>query len=146
MFMKYENKIQIISTDRNDETSEESIEAEVNGSKIFCFSPGLGKRFVDRKEALVEIKLLVHDIKKSEQKEKIIESAKTRITNKTKVNGIVVHCEDFSIVLDCGMFVKIKTDGKKFDVGDYVHAEGRLDAYLVEKGAGIFDVNRKESQ
>ncbi len=32
------------------------------------------------------------------------------------------------------MFVKMRTDGKVFKIGDYVKAEGRLDAYLTERG------------
>lgn len=79
----------------------------------------------------------------TQKEKKIVEVPVERAPNRYEISGRVINkfpakTEDWeSIVVDCGIPIQISVRPQKFKIGDWVRAEGRVDAYFPMVSGGI---------
>lgn len=116
---------------------------EISNRKLECFLDigELGK-FKKNKAAFVELELLTLDTYPNEKKEKkimLVPGWGFPKVNQYKLFGEILklrpherHETEYSAVIDCGLYIPIQIrKQKKPKVGEYIIAEGRLDAFFI---------------
>ncbi len=97
-----------------------------------------------RKQIIVGIKLVCFTLEKVEKLTKKIESIRLSRLSNTAVNkyfifGEVVDIKNGEAIVNCGFYVLVEYDKNKnsLKIGDWVKAEGRLDAYLTKNNQDL---------
>jgi hypothetical protein len=151
---QYGINVKILSVDKNEDTYEEEIVIRTNTFKLNCFVSDFLTRgdFVKGETAEVQLSLMTTELEKVNYEKKNIVStehfeAHCRLSGEIKEffpiiykyykDGIWYDEEAKGYkhgIVDCGIFVAVQIPKKSdLKIGDYVKAEGRLDARKVKE-------------
>jgi len=150
---RYWESAKVIEVNENEDAHETDVIIDVKGHKLKCFHSGVGE-FTPNEECRVLLTLMSWKENKIESKTKRVVSVDCEGTpnhcflygeikalypnplseEDLKTPGLVYKDRHLAVV-DCEVFIVVEVYPEKqnLKVGDYIHAEGRLDAWKIKE-------------